>query len=240
VTRGAGSLYIVSTPIGNLEDMTFRAVRVLREVALVAAEDTRRTLTLFRRYDITTPLTSFFEHNQEQKTPDIVRRLLAGDDVALVSDAGTPGISDPGYPLVRRAIEEGITVVSVPGPSALTAAASVAGLPLHEFLFAGFCSPRAGRRRRRLERLRDLPCTLIFYESAHRLAALLEDAESVFGDRPAAVAVELTKVHETVLRGRLTELRGKFVGERPRGEYTVLIGGAPEVGASAAPAPGGE
>lgn len=221
----AGVLYVVATPIGNLEDITVRAVRVLGEVALIAAEDTRHTRKLLQRYGITTPLTSYFEHNQRQKAPRLIERIQGGEDVALVSDAGTPGISDPGFPLLRAAIEAGIRVVPIPGPAACIAAASVAGLPLHEFLFAGFCSPKSGKRRRRLESLRELPSTLVFYESPHRLIAFLQDAQEILGDRQAVITCDLTKFYEETQRGRLSELRAHLQTRPPRGEYTVLIAG---------------
>lgn len=225
MTERVGTLYVVSTPIGNLGDMTFRAVDTLRAVVLIAAEDTRHTSKLLSHYAISTPVTSYYEHNQARRAPELVRRLVDGDDIALVSDSGTPGISDPGYVLIARALSEGVPIVTIPGACALVAAASVSGLPLHEFLFAGFCSPKSGRRRSRFESLCDTPSTLIFYESPHRLVAFLRDACDVFGDRQAVAARELTKVHEETLRAPLSDLLAHFEAHAPRGEFTILIAG---------------
>ena len=224
----SGTLYVVGTPIGNLEDMTHRAVRILREVETIAAEDTRHTRRLLAHYGIETSLTSYHEHNERTRTEGLVRRLAAGEDIALVADAGTPTISDPGYLLVRAALEREIPVVPIPGPTACIAALSVSGLPTQPFLFAGFLSPKPGRRRRRLEALKTVPATLVFYESPHRLVRFLEDAEATLGDRPAVVARELTKVHEEVRRGPLSELRTHFAATRLRGEFTIVIAGHSE------------
>lgn len=222
-----GTLYVVATPIGNLEDITYRAVRILGEVSLIAAEDTRHTRCLLQRYGIATSTTSFFEQNERVKVEGLIERLLKGEDIALVSDAGTPGIADPGYRLIRRALDAKVPVVPIPGPSALMAAVSVAGLPVHAFYYAGFCSPKASRRRRRLETLRDLEDTLVFFEAPHRLVAFLRDACEILGNRPAVVAREITKIHEEFRRGTLEEHRLYFERHPPRGEFTILIAGRP-------------
>ena len=220
-----GVLYIVSTPIGNLEDITLRALRTLKEVNLIAAEDTRHTRRLLVHYEIDTPTTSYFEGNQIQKGEKLVARLKAGESIALVSDAGTPTISDPGYRLLIQCIEADIPIIPIPGPSACIAAASVAGLPLHNFVFEGFLSPKSGRRKRQLTDLREEKRTLIFYESPHRIIAFLQDVLEVFGDRRVSVARELTKKFEEVFRGKVTEAIEKFQETAPRGEFTVVIEG---------------
>ena len=222
-----GVLYVVATPIGNLEDVTLRALRVLREVDLIAAEDTRRTRTLLAHHGISRPLTSYYDAVERSRAPAIVERLKAGESVALVSDAGTPGIADPGYHLVRGAIAAGIPVVPVPGPSAVTALVSVAGLPAERFVFEGFLPTRRGARAARLAALAREPRALVFFEAGRRLAAFLADAEAALGDRAAVVGRELTKRHEEHLRGTLGALL-REVGERAplRGEVTVLIAGA--------------
>ena len=220
-----GLLYIVSTPIGNLEDITLRALRTLKEVDLIAAEDTRHTRRLLAHYEIGTPTTSYFEGNQIQKGKQLVTRLKAGESIALVSDAGTPTISDPGYRLLIQCIEAGISIVPIPGPSACIAAASVAGLPLHNFVFEGFLSPKSGRRKRQLTELREEKRTLIFYESPHRITAFLQDVLEMFGDRQISIARELTKKFEEVFRGKVTEAIQRFQETAPRGEFTVVIEG---------------
>ena len=220
-----GVLYIVSTPIGNLEDITLRALRTLKEVDLIAAEDTRHTRRLLAHYEIDTPTTSYFEGNQIQKGERLVARLKAGESIALVSDAGTPTISDPGYRLLIQCIEAGIPIIPIPGPSACIAAASVAGLPLHNFTFEGFLSPKSGRRKRQLTDLCEEKRTLIFYESPHRIIVFLQDVLEVFGDRRVSVARELTKKFEEVFRGRVTEAIQKFQETPPRGEFTIVIEG---------------
>ena len=221
-----GLLYIVSTPIGNLEDITLRALRTLKEVDLIAAEDTRHTRRLLAHYEIRTPITSYFEGNQIQKGEKLVARLKAGESIALVSDAGTPTISDPGYRLLIQCIEAGISIVPIPGPSACIAAASVAGLPLHNFVFEGFLSPKSGRRKRQLAELREEKRTLIFYESPHRIIVFLQDVLEVFGDRRVSVARELTKKFEEVFRGKVTEAIQRFQETAPRGEFTIVIEGS--------------
>lgn len=218
-------LYVVSTPIGNLEDITLRAIRTLREVNLIAAEDTRHTRQLLAHFDIHTPITSFFEGNQLRKGEKLISRLKGGDNLALVSDAGTPTVSDPGYQLVVRCIEAEIPVVPIPGVSACIAAASVAGLPLHNFVFEGFLSPKSGKRKRHLEGLSNERRTLIFYESPHRLIPFLQAVMELFGNRRIAVARELTKKFEEVFRGNVSQAIEKFQGVLPRGEFTVVIAG---------------
>ena len=220
-----GVLYIVSTPIGNLEDITLRALRTLKEVHLIAAEDTRHTRRLLAHYKIDTPTTSYFEGNQIQKGERLVTRLRAGESIALVSDAGTPTISDPGYRLLIQCIEADIPIVPIPGPSACIAAASVAGLPLHNFTFEGFLSPKSGRRKRQLTDLCGERRTLIFYESPHRIIAFLQDVLEVLGNRQVSVARELTKKFEEVFRGTVTETIEKFQETSPRGEFTLVIEG---------------
>ncbi len=221
-----GTLYVVGTPIGNLEDITLRAIRILKEVDLIAAEDTRVTRTLLNAYQITTPLASFHEFSGAGKVRRLVERL-AGQDVALVSDAGTPGISDPGFPLIRAAIEAGIEIVPIPGPSATLTALVVSGLPMHAFTYLGFMPRKSGERRRLLESLADAPLTQVVYESPHRLVAALSDIVTVLGpDRPLAVGRELTKKFEEIVRGSAAEVLERFQRRAPRGELTLVIGPA--------------
>ena len=205
--RPSGVLYVVATPIGNLEDVTLRALRVLAEVDLIAAEDTRRTSILLRHHGISTRQVSYYDAIERRRTPELVERMRAGARVALVTDAGTPGVADPGYHLVRGAIEAGIPVVPVPGASAVTALVSVAGLPVERFAFEGFLPARAAARAARLRGLESEQRTLVFLEAGRRLGAFLKDAEAALGDREAVIGRELTKVHEEHLRGRLSELR---------------------------------
>ena len=218
-----GTLYLVATPIGNLADITHRALQVLRDVDLIACEDTRHTHKLLNHYGISTRTISYHEHNEQQRAEHLIEQLKQGNDVAVVSDAGTPSISDPGFRLVRAAIENGVAVVPVPGPSALISALIAAGLPTDQFFFAGFLPARANARRARLAELQSVPGTLIFYEAPHRLAATLKDAYEILGERDAVVARELTKVHEEIRRGRLSELSSQYESEEPRGEIVVLI-----------------
>lgn len=218
-----GTLYLVATPIGNLEDITLRALRVLREVSLIAAEDTRTTRKLLAHYDIRNRLLSYNEHNMRQRTPHIIEALRRGD-VALVSEAGAPGISDPGYELVLRAVEEGFPVVPVPGPSALTAALTVSGLPARQFLFLGFPPRRSAVRRRLFQSLSAEERTLVLFESPHRLQGTLADLRAALGDRRVAVCRELTKRFEEVFRGRVSEAMERFPA--PRGEFTLVVEGA--------------
>ena len=219
-----GTLYVVGTPIGNLEDITLRALRVLREVELIAAEDTRTTRTLLRAHDIGTPMVSYHEFSGPARARQLVERLDSGD-VALVSDAGMPGLSDPGFPLIKQTLEAGHRVVPVPGPSAILAALVASGLPMHAFHFLGFLPRKSGQRRRALAAVADEEATLIAFESPHRLAASLADAAEVFGNRPMAAGRELTKKFEEVVRGTIPELAERYAREEPRGEFTLVIGG---------------
>jgi 16S rRNA (cytidine1402-2'-O)-methyltransferase len=221
--RMPGTLYLVATPIGNLADITHRAIDVLKNVAVIACEDTRHTRKLLQHYGITTKTVSYHEHNEQERSRQLIELLRAGSDVAVVSDAGTPSISDPGFRLVRAAIENEIAVVPVPGPSALISALIAAGLPTDEFFFAGFLPARTNARRTRLSGLSSVPGTLIFYEAPHRLAETLKDAYEVLGEREAVVARELTKLHEEIRRGRLSELAEHYSNEEPRGEIVLLI-----------------
>lgn len=220
-----GALYIVATPIGNLEDITLRAIRILKEADLIACEDTRHTKKLLLHYGIETQTTSYFEHNKLTKGDWILGQLQDGKNIALVSDAGTPGISDPGFNLVRSAVEKGIMVVPIPGPSAVAAALSAAGLPTDRFLFLGFLSQKEGKKRRMLESIREESATLIFYESPFRLRKSLALLREVLGNRPAVLAHELTKVHEGFIRGSLDELHNSQDKLIEKGEWVVLIQG---------------
>lgn len=220
-----GTLYVVSTPIGNLEDLTYRAVRVLSEVDIVACEDTRHSQKLLHHYGIKTKTVSYHEHNERDRAGELLASIKSGLDVAVVSDAGTPGISDPGFRVVRMALEAGLRVVPIPGPTALVSALVASGLPSDDFFFAGFLPARSGARRTRLADLAAIPSTLVFYEAPHRIVASLEDAREILGERDAVVARELTKLHEEIVRGRLSELAARFSqGEQePRGEMVVVI-----------------
>jgi 16S rRNA (cytidine1402-2'-O)-methyltransferase len=220
-----GTLYLVATPIGNLEDITLRALRVLKEASLVAAEDTRHTLRLFERYDLHTRLISYHEHNKLSRGDEILAALAAGD-VALVSDAGTPGLNDPGYELVCAALNAGFPVSPIPGPSAPVAALVCSGLPAEAFLFLGYLPRRSAERRRFLEEVKEFPYTLLFLETPHRMAEALADLRAVLGDRPAAAARELTKMHEEILRLPLSALEEHFTRVEPRGEFTLVVAGA--------------
>jgi 16S rRNA (cytidine1402-2'-O)-methyltransferase len=220
-------LYLVATPIGNLGDITLRALETLRSVDYVASEDTRTTGRLLKHFEISRPQLAFHEHNEEKAGERILGLLREGKSVALVTDAGTPGISDPGYSLVRKAIEAGEQVTMIPGPAGLIMAVVLSGLPLHSFTFRGFPPRKSGQRRRFLEVDLQSPHTLIFYESPFRLAAFLEDALAVYGDRPAALANDLTKLFEKVERGTLSQLHALVAEEsKLKGEYIVVIGGA--------------
>lgn len=226
-----GTLYLVATPIGNLGDITLRALETLRSVDLVASEDTRKTGRLLKHFEIDRPQLAFHEHNERQVGPRIVGMLRQGKSVALVTNAGTPGISDPGFTLVRRVIEanaagEAIGLTMIPGPAALIMAVVLSGLPVHSFTFRGFPPRKRGPRQRFLAVDQASPHTLIFYESPYRLGAFLEDALSVYGNRPAAVANDLTKLYESVERGSLAELAEAMAGRDLKGEYIVIIGGA--------------
>ena len=233
----AGTLYIVSTPIGNLEDITLRALNILRDVQIIAAEDTRHTQKLLQHYHISTAQTSYHDHNKEEKAEVLISRLQEGHDVALVSDAGTPGISDPGYYLINRAIEEGIRVMPVPGPSASIAALSVSGLPTDAFVFEGFLPSKKTARQKKLRELSGERRTLILFEAPHRLASTLKDIAEVLGDRKIVLTRELTKIFEEVIRGRVSEVIAKIEGRRLKGEMTLLLEGAQEAAAAAGEVP---
>lgn len=230
-----GILYVVSTPIGNMGDFTFRAVEVLKSVATILAEDTRHTRHLLDRYEITTPLASYHEHNEAKMTPAVIARLLGGESLALVSDAGTPLLSDPGARLVRAAAEQGIHVAPVPGASALLSALVASGLDLDRFTFFGFLTRSGGERRRALDEITELRHTAVLYESPNRLSATLGELEQLGnGSRPAVVAREMTKQFEEVRRGTVSELRAYYGERQPRGEIVLIIGAAPEVAVSEA------
>lgn len=226
-----GTLYLVATPIGNLEDITLRALRVLRECDVVAAEDTRRTGQLLRHFDIRKPLLSYFKFNEARRGQEVLQRLADGGTVALVTDAGTPGISDPGERVVRAVIEAGLRVEPVPGPCALVAALTASGMPTDEFHFVGFLPHKSGQRRRRLEGLAELPGTLALYESPHRIEKLLDELVEVMPARQVALARELTKRFEEFVRGTPHELLGVARQRKLKGEFVVLI--APAAGQTA-------
>jgi len=221
-----GVLYLCATPIGNLEDITLRALRVLREADLIAAEDTRHTRKLLSHYQIHTPLTSYHRHNRKKKGDYLLELLAGGKSIALVSDAGMPGVSDPGSELVSGAIEQGCDVIPVPGPSAGITALVISGLPTEQFVFTGFLPAAKKARREKLEELRRQRGTLIFYEAPHRLRETLEELIASLGNRRAAAARELTKRHEEVIRGFLTDMAEHFKSNEPRGEFTLVVAGA--------------
>ena len=218
-------LYLVATPIGNLGDITLRALETLRAVDFVASEDTRKTGLLLKHFEISKPQLSFHEHNEAKAGQKIINLLQEGKSVAVVTDAGTPGISDPGYSVVQRAVAENLPVTMIPGPTALIMALVLSGLPAHAFTFRGFPPRKSGKRQRFLAVDAESPHTLIFYESPYRLKPFLADALEVYGDRETAVCNELTKLYESVQRGRLSELIAHFENEEPRGEYVVVISG---------------
>lgn len=218
-----GTLYLVATPIGNLQDMTFRAVETLKSVDLIACEDTRHTRKLLNHFGISSKLVSYHEHNEAGRAEEFAALLREGRSIAVVSDAGTPGISDPSYRVVQAAVDAGSDVVPVPGAVAFVNAAVVSGLPTDSLFFGGFLPSRAGERRKRLEELRGIPATLVLYEAPHRLAKSLLDCASVLGNRNAAVVRELTKVHEETIRGRLNELAERFAGAGIKGEIVLVI-----------------
>jgi len=222
---GSGTLFLVATPIGNLEDVSARALRVLREADLVAAEDTRHTRRFLQHFGIPAQVVSLHEHNERARAATLVERVQAGESVALVTDAGSPGIADPGYPVVRAAVAGGVRVESIPGPSAVITALQISGLPTDAFLFAGFLPPRAAARRRRLAELSLQRETVVVFESPHRIEACLTDLEAVWGERPIALARELTKLHEQVLRGTAREVRSALRAEWKRGEMVLVLGG---------------
>jgi len=216
-------LYIVATPIGNLKDCTQRAIEVLKSVDLIACEDTRHTKILLNHYLINTPTTSFFQHNRFTKGEYLINLLKTGKNIALVSDAGTPGILDPGYNLINLAIKNNLEMTFIPGAAAFVNALVLSGKPAHEFYFAGFLPNRSGARKNQLEKLKKLDCTLVFYESCHRILASLEDIAIVFGDREIAVARELTKKFEEVVRAAPQVIHEKFQKTKPRGEFVIVI-----------------
>jgi 16S rRNA (cytidine1402-2'-O)-methyltransferase len=221
-----GTLYIVATPIGNLEDITLRAIRVLKEADLIAAEDTRHTKHLLDRYQIETQLTSYHDHNKEEKAPVLVARLLEGKNIALVSDAGTPGISDPGYFLINLAVDQKIPVVPIPGATAAIAALSISGLPTDSFVFEGFLPAKHQARTRRLDELAQEKRTMIFYEAPHKIIRTVEDMLAVLGDRRGVITRELTKIHEETIRGTLSEILSHLKEGTIKGEFTILLHGA--------------
>ena len=228
-TEGGGILYVVATPIGNPDDISRRAIRTLAEVNLIACEDTRRTGQMLARHQIGTPTVSHFEHNEDRRVPELVDRLKAGEKIALVTDAGTPAISDPGFRLVRAAVEANVRVVAVPGASAVIAALSIAGIPTDRFTFEGFIPPRDAARGKALEDLRREPRTMIFYEAGRRVADTLAAMATAFGEsRDAAVVCEITKTYERTIRGNLSELEQRFRATPALGEIVIVVAGAPD------------
>ena len=222
-SNSVGMLYVVATPIGNLEDITLRALRILKEVDLIAAEDTRHTKQLLNHFDIHTPLISYYREKEAERSEELVQKLLAGETIALVSDAGTPGISDPGAVLVKKAREAGVTIVPLPGPSALTAALSAAGIIDGTFLFLGFPPAKKGQRQKLLSTFVEAPWALVFYESPHRIDALLADVLAVLGDRQAFWARELSKLYEDLQAGSINQLLALATGKKNRGEFVLII-----------------
>ena len=220
-----GFLYIVSTPIGNMEDITLRALRILKEIDLIAAEDTRQTGLLLKYHNIHKPLTSYFEGNEWKKKEFLLAKLKEGNHIALVSDAGTPGISDPGFRLIQSAIQEGISVIPIPGPSAVITALSISGLPTDAFLFKGFLPHKSKKRRDLLEQMEEARETLIFYESPHRISETLKDIHEILGDREMVLTRELTKVYEEILRGKVSEIQHQIGERKLKGEITLVISG---------------
>ncbi len=221
----SGKLYIVATPIGNLEDMSLRAVRILREVDLIAAEDTRHSIKLLNHFGISKPLISYWSEREKVKTEAIMEKLDSGLSVALISDAGTPGISDPGAVLINRAIENGISIIPVPGPSALIAALCASGLPSEEFIFIGFLPPKHVQRQKKLRELNLEPRTVIFYEAPHRICETLSDIRQIFGERKAALAKEISKLHEEILRGGISDIINMLETRTIAGEYVIIVEG---------------
>jgi 16S rRNA (cytidine1402-2'-O)-methyltransferase len=218
-----GTLYLVATPIGNLQDITLRALETLRNVDLIACEDTRHTRKLLNHFRIDNRTISFHEHNENERTEQFIDRLVAGESIAVVSDAGTPGICDPGFKLVRRAAEAGVRVEPIPGPVAFVSALIASGIPTDSIFFGGFLPSKKGERRKRLDEVREIPATLLFYEAPHRLAKSLSDCLDILGDRIAAVAREITKLHEDIARGPLSELTALYSTTTVRGEIVLVI-----------------
>ncbi len=223
--KPAGDLYVVATPIGNLEDLTFRALRTLREVSVIVCEDTRWTRKLLNKYSIKKKLISYYHPRENQKIPQIISLLKQGKDVALVTDSGTPGISDPGYPLIREAITQGIKIIPIPGPAAITAALSAAGLPTHRFLFLGFLPPKKEATKKLLVSLKNEKATLVFYLPTRKLLSFLDLTRETIGNRQIVIAREMTKIYEEFLRGTTEELLKKLEDKKLKGEATVLISG---------------
>jgi len=218
-----GVLYIVSTPIGNLEDITFRAIRILKDSSLIAAEDTRRSKVLLSHYNISTPTISYYEHNRYTRIPKLIDHLIDGKDIALITDAGTPGISDPAYRLIRAAINSDCRVESIPGASASLAALVASGLPTDRFIFEGFLPHKKGRKGK-LEKVKDIDATIIFYESPNRLVRTLKDILEYIGDRPIAIGRELSKKFEEIMRGRVSDILSHYNTNKPKGEFVIIIG----------------
>ena len=216
-------LYIVATPIGNLKDISLRAIEVLKTVDLIACEDTRHSRILLKSYNINTPTTSYYQHNRFVKAQYLLRRLQEDANIALISDAGTPGVLDPGHHLINLAIEQDIPITAIPGPTALILGLVLSGKPAHKFIFDGFLPNKSAARRRRLEKLKALDYTLVFYESCHRISAALEDIQGIFGDIPISVSRELTKKFEETLRFPVSQIRQHLAKSRPRGEFLVVI-----------------
>ncbi len=221
-----GTLFLVATPIGNLADISTRALQILKTVDLIACEDTRHTLKLLNHFGIQKPLKSYHDFNEERKAEELAQSLAGSTKIAIVSDAGMPGISDPGYRIVRLCRERGIPVIAIPGPNAAITALAASGLPSDEFMFVGFLPPKKAARQEKLVELANVSCTLVFYEAPHRIAAALEDIQEVLGDREVCMAREITKVHEEYLFGKLSDLRNQI---KPLGEFVVVVGGAREV-----------
>jgi len=218
-----GVLYIVSTPIGNLEDITFRAIRILKDSSLIAAEDTRRSKVLLSHYNISTPTISYYEHNRYTRIPKLIDHLIDGEDIALITDAGTPGISDPAYRLIRAAINSDCRVESIPGASASLAALVASGLPTDRFIFEGFLPHKKGRKGK-LEKIKDIDATIIFYESPNRLVRTLKDILEYIGNRPIAIGRELSKKFEEIMRGRVSDILSHYNTNKPKGEFVIVIG----------------
>ena len=218
-----GVLYIVSTPIGNLEDITFRAIRILKDSSLIAAEDTRRSKVLLSHYNISTPTISYYEHNRYTRIPKLIDHLIDGEDIALITDAGTPGISDPAYRLIRAAINSDCRVESIPGASASLAALVASGLPTDRFIFEGFLPHKKGRKGK-LEKVKDIDATIIFFESPNRLVRTLKDILEYIGNRPIAIGRELSKKFEEIMRGRVSDILSHYNTNKPKGEFVIVIG----------------
>lgn len=220
-----GTLFVVATPIGNLGDISARAIQILQQADLIACEDTRQTIKLLNHLGIRKPLASYHQFNEEKRAEELARKIEAGANIALVSDAGTPAVSDPGYRLVHVCRQQGTPVVAIPGPNAAVAALSASGLPSDEFMFVGFLPSKKNARRGKLNALRNISCTLIFYEAPHRIAATLQDLQEVLGDREACVAREITKIHEEYVFGKLSRITSKI---KPIGEFVIMVAGAKE------------